>query len=97
MEQAILYEYMVANGKFVKYTHIAKTDGTVYKFKKNNNLRMEYSSKFNIAKSGRVISLEDDEEMAKKLLVAYLENHIAEAERSLKIARENLKAVQDAL
>lgn len=97
METVTIYEYMVANGKFMTFAHQAEKKNSYYYFKKNNNSRIVHKEDFDVVKSGRVLSLNECEQAAKEMLITHLEEQITKTERSLKITRENLKAVKNVL
>ena len=92
-ESVVVYEYMISNGKFVKYIHEAKRNCGAFEFKKNNNRRTVYKYEFDTVKNSRALLFEDDEEKARKMLVEYYKNQIEKLKKNLEIAEKNLSTL----
>lgn len=92
-DNVIVYEYMISNGKFVKYIHKAKRNGGTFEFKKNNNRRTVYKYEFNLVKNSRVLLFEDDEEKARKMLVEYYKNQVEKLKKNFEIVEKNLSTL----
>ena len=90
MEDVIIYEYMITNGKFTKYIHDTKKNGGVFEFKKNGNRRAVYKYEFDLVKNSRVLLFEDNEEKARQMLVEYYKNQVEKLKKNLEIAEKNL-------
>lgn len=92
-DNVIIYEYMISNGKFVKYIHEAKRNGGAFEFKKNGNRRAVYKYEFDLVKNNRVLLFEDDEEKARKMLIDYYKNQVEKLKKNLDVVEKNINTL----
>lgn len=92
-ESVIIYEYMITNGKFVKYIHETKRNGGTFEFKKNGNRRTVYKYEFDLVKNSRVLLFEDDEEKARQMLVEYYKNQVEKLKKNLDVVEKNINTL----